>query len=149
MWRGFIWTWPSCSGAQSRSAPCGRARNRNAWITFVACMMFRGRLSWPAWRSNSLHGQLRGKCGQIRWRLSTQGVRRMCCCLATSTCRWCTTTESTSEVFHILLFPGGTICHSYALCCRYQRSLWQLGWYRQTPPARVHCVRLVLRKSWI
>ena len=72
-WHGFIWTWLSCGGAQSRGAPCGRASHRTVWITFVAPMMFRGRLSRPAWRSTSLHGQLRGKCGQIRWRLSTRG----------------------------------------------------------------------------
>ena len=145
-WRGFTWTWLSCGGAQSRDAPCGRARHRTAWITFVAHMMFRGRLSRPAWRSTSLHGQLRGKCGQIRWRLSTQGFRLMCCCLATSTCRWCTTIESTSEVFCILL-SGGTICLSCALCCHCQRSRQHLGWYRPTPPARVRCVQLGLRKS--
>ena len=86
-WHGFIWTWPSCGGAQYRGAPCGRARHRTAWITFVAHMMFRGRLSRPAWRSTSLHGRLHGKCGQIRWRLSTRRFRPMCSCLATSTCR--------------------------------------------------------------
>ena len=36
--------------------------------------------------STSLLGQLCGKCGQIRWRLSTRGFRWMCCCLVTSTC---------------------------------------------------------------
>ena len=107
-WRCFIWTWLSCGGAQSRGAPCGKAHHRTVWITFVAPMMFRG-------RSTSLHGQLGGKCGQIRWRLSTRGFRRICCCLATSTCPWCTTTESTSEVFRILL-TGGSICHCYTLC---------------------------------
>ena len=25
-WRAFIWTWPSCGGAQCRGAPSGRAR---------------------------------------------------------------------------------------------------------------------------
>ena len=53
-------------GAQSRGAPCGRARHRTVWIIFVEPMMCRGRLSRPAWRSTSLHGQLRGKCGRIR-----------------------------------------------------------------------------------
>ena len=66
MWRGFIWTWPSCGGAHCRGVPCGRARPMTAWITFVGRMMFRGRLSRPAWRNTSLHGRLRGKCGQIR-----------------------------------------------------------------------------------
>ena len=33
----------------------------------------------------------------------------MCSCLATSTCRWCTITGFTSEVFRISL-SGGTIC---------------------------------------
>ena len=42
------------------------------------------RLSRPAWRSTSLHGQLRGKCGRIHWRLSTRGFRWMCRCLVTS-----------------------------------------------------------------
>ena len=65
-----------------------------------------------------------------------------------STCPWCTTTESTSEVFRILL-SGGTICHSYALCCRCQQSRRQSGWYRLTSPARVRCVRLGLQRSWI
>ena len=35
MWRGFIWTWLSCGGAQSRGAPCGRAHHRTVWITIV------------------------------------------------------------------------------------------------------------------
>ena len=131
--------------SRSRGAPCGRARHRTVWITFVAPMMFRGRLSRPTWRSTSLLGQLRGKCGQICWRLST---RRMCCCLVTSTSPWCTTTESTSVVFLILL-SGRTICHSYALCCRCRQSRRRSGWYRLTPPARVRCVRLGLRRSWI
>ena len=32
-WRDFIWTWPSCGGAQCRGAPCGRARPRTAWTS--------------------------------------------------------------------------------------------------------------------
>ena len=39
MWRDFIWTWPSCGGAQCRGAPCGRARPRTAWITFEWCCL--------------------------------------------------------------------------------------------------------------
>ena len=84
--------------------------------------------------------------GQIRWWLSTRGFRRMCCCLVTSTCPWCTTTESTSAVFLILL-SGGTICHSYALCCRCRQSRQWSVWYRLTLPARVRCVRPGLRRS--
>ena len=133
---------------RSRGAPCGRARHRTVWITFVAPVMFCRRLSRPAWRSTSLLGQLHSKCGQIRWRVSTRGFRRMCCCLVTSTCPWCTTTESTSAVF-LILHSGGTICHSYALYCRCRQSRRRSGWYRLTPLARVRCVRLGLRRSWI
>ena len=56
--------------------------------------------------------------------------------------------QHTSAVFHILL-SGGTICHSYALCCRCRQSRRWSGWFRLTPPARVRCVRLDLRRSWI
>ena len=47
-WQDFIWTWPSCGGAQCSGAPSGRARPRTAWITFEERMMFRGRSSRPA-----------------------------------------------------------------------------------------------------
>ena len=147
-WRGFVWIWLSCGDARSRGAPFGRARHRTVLITFVAPMMSCGRLSRPAWRSTSLLGQLRDKCGQIRWQLSTRESRQMCCYLVTSTCPWCTTTEFTSTVFHILL-SGGTICHSYALCCHWRQSRQWSGWFRLTPPVRVCCVRLDLRRSWI
>ena len=47
MWRGSIWTWRNCGGAQCRGAPCGRAHPRTVWITFGGRMMFRGKLNLP------------------------------------------------------------------------------------------------------
>ena len=48
MWRGSIWTWRNCDGAQCHGAPYGRARPRTVWITFRGRMMFRGKLNCPA-----------------------------------------------------------------------------------------------------
>ena len=60
MWRGSIWTWRNCGGAQCRGAPCGRTRTRTVWITFGGCMMFRGKLSRPAF---FCRGLLHVRCG--------------------------------------------------------------------------------------
>ena len=72
----------------------------------------------------------------------------MCSCSVTSTCRWCTFIGYTSEVSRIL--HSGEITYlSCARCCRCRWSSRRMEWYRQTPPALVCYVRLILRKSWI
>ena len=51
---------------------------------------------------------------------------------------------------HSLISHSGEItCLSCARCCRCRQSSRRMEWSCQTPPARVHYVRLSLRKSWI
>ena len=143
-WRVFIWTWPSCGGAQCRGALSGRARLKTVWITCTELMMFRGRSSRPAWRSFFLRGPFPRRCSRMRCLLSTPGFRRMCSCLVTSTCHWFTTTEFTSVVSHTSL-SRRTTYRSCARCCRCPGR--QLGWCRQTLRAPGRCFRVILRKS--
>ena len=63
MWRGSIWTWHCCGGAQCRGAPCGRARPKTVWITLGGRMMFRGKLSQPALNIFFRRGQSHVRCG--------------------------------------------------------------------------------------
>ena len=125
--RDYIWTWPSCGGAQCRGAPSGRARLKTVWITCVDLTMFRGRSSRPAWRSFFPPWTVSRNVWSDALSAQHSGI-------------------STD----VLLFSDIhlSLVHHYRVHkrCHCQWACRQLGWCRQTLPVPGCCVWVILRK---